>query len=213
MKVDHLDQRRQFVSDAFHSLNQPLTGLHCGLEIALQKPRTDGEYRQRIGEGIENAGAILALVRAVRQLVESSDPGERFGTVSLSLLLSQLKNELEVISETTRVAFVVECPDDVGLMADPGKLMATLGGLIAGEMEGCESGAQIEVKAKTSKKHVVLTVEGTGQRKNASAEADDKAGKVVEIRKNAAYSYLWTVGGDFELTAKGLRIKLPVIEK
>ncbi|HVZ19067.1 MAG TPA: hypothetical protein VG897_18260, partial [Terriglobales bacterium] len=80
MTPDHLEQRRRMLSDAFHTLNQPITGLHCGLEIALQKPRNEADYRQRISDGIQNAGAIVKYLKAIRQLVDAADPGERFGT-------------------------------------------------------------------------------------------------------------------------------------
>jgi hypothetical protein len=70
------EQRRRFISEAFHSFHQPLTGLHCGLEIALQKPRTDEEYRGRIADALQNASAILKLNAALRQLVDATDPGE-----------------------------------------------------------------------------------------------------------------------------------------
>lgn len=211
MKEDHIEQRRRFISDAFHTLNQPLTGLHCGLEIALQKPRSEGEYRQRISDGIENAGAILTLVRAVRQLVDAADPGERLGTVSLSLLLTQMKSELEVVSETTHVDVKVECKDDVWVMADPGKLLASLGGLAASEMEAYEPGAMVKIAVKPGKKCVGISLIGKGTRKMmAAGGGQSTAEKAADIRRNAAFSYLWTVGGDCEVMAEGLKIKLPV---
>jgi len=210
----YIEERRKMISDAFHTLNQPLTGLHCGLEIALQKPRAEGEYRKRIGEGIEHAGAILTLVRAVRQLVEACDPGERFGTVDLSLVFSQLKNELEVVAETSGVAIEMEYAGDAQVESDPGKLLATLGGLVASEMETYEAGAVVNVAVKPSKKNIVIELDGKGARiPLLSEEPQGPAEKLAEIRRNAAISYLWTLGGDFEVTAKGLKIKLPVVEK
>jgi len=205
MRTDHLEERRRFISEAFHSLNQPLTGLHCGLEIAVQKPRSEDEYRQRIGEGIENAGTVLRLVRALRQLVEATDRGERFGTVGLSMLLSQLKSELEVVAETAAVGLEVECECDAQVQGDPGKLMAALGGLAAMEMEGCDPGARVKIIAKPAKRQVVLSITADGTRKSPP---DGPAAKLEEIRRHAAFSYLWTVGGDFEVLPAGIKIKL-----
>jgi signal transduction histidine kinase len=210
MKLDYVEMRRKFLSDAFHTLNQPLTGLHCGLEIALQKPRNEEDYRRRIGDGIENAGVILALVRAVRQLVEASDPGECFGTLGLGVLLSQMKSELEVIAETTRVGVSIGDADGVKVAADPGKLLAALGGLAASEMEAYGSGGMVEIAVRPNGTRLVVAVEGTGVR-SPEAEPKSTAEKLTEIRRHAAISYLWTIGGDCELTSTGMLIELPVV--
>lgn len=199
-----IELRRKFISDAFHTLNQPLTGLHCGLEIALQKPRSAGEYRQRISDGVDNAGVILRLLRAVRELVESADPGERYGTVSLGLLLSQLKSDLEVVAETTNVQLHVDAEIDARVLADPAKLMGALGTLIAEKIEEYGAGAEVRVGGEERDREVVLTVSGAGERIEKCTTG------VVEIRRNAACSYLWTLGGECEETSDAMMIKLPV---
>lgn len=210
MKTDHLEERRKFISDAFHTLNQPLTGLHCGLEIALQRPRSEGEYRQRIGDGLENAGAILQLVRAVRQLVDAADPGERFGTVEVPVLLSQLKSELEVVAEATRVGVTIEESVDVKVSADPGKLLAALGGLVAGELGSYEAGGSVRIATVARKKWLELTLSSKGTKKAAPIPVEASE-KLAEIRRNAACCYVWTLGGDLETVRDGWKIKLPTV--
>jgi len=203
-----IELRRKFLSDAFHTLNQPLTGLHCGLEIALQKPRGVGEYRQRIADGVENAGVILRLMRAVRDLVEATDPGERYGTVSLGLLLSQLQSELEVVAATTRVGLEIDSDITAPVLADPGKLLTALGGLIAAKMESHQPGGAVAVRAEVDVKRVVLAVRGTGGHK--SQEIGDGSHGLAEIRRNAAWSYLWTLGAECEETEDGMVIRMPL---
>jgi len=210
VKTDHLQERRKFISDAFHTLNQPLTGLHCGLEIALQRPRSEGEYRQRIGDGIENAGAILQLMRAVRQLVDAADPGERFGTVDVPVLLSQLKSELEVVAEATRVSVTIDESVDVKISADPGKLLSALGGLAAGELGSYEAGSSVRVAAVVRKKSLELTLSGKGTKK-AERVPVEASEKLAEIRRNAACCYVWTLGGDLETVRDGWKLELPIV--
>jgi two-component system heavy metal sensor histidine kinase CusS len=210
MMLDHQEMRRKFISDAFHTLNQPLTGLHCGLEIALQKPRSEDEYRRRIGDGIEHAGIVFALIRAIRQLVDASDPGECFGSLGLGVLLSQMKSELEVVAETTHVSVTIGDSDGVNVAADPGKLLSSLGGLAASEMEAYGSGGMVEIAVRPNGKQVLVAVEGKGVRR-AKAEPESTTEKLAEIRRHAAISYLWTIGGDCEITSTGMRIELPMI--
>jgi len=204
----HVEERRKMISEAFHTLNQPLTGLHCGLEIALQKPRSEGEYRKRIGDGIENAGAILKLVKAVRQLVDSADPGERFGTLDLSLVMSQLKTELEVVAEATNVGLEVNYSPNARVQADPGKLLAALGGLAAARIEDYEPGGAIRIDVNPQREMITIAVDGSGAHKDSQNTAE----KLRDIRRDAALSYLWTIGGTCEITSDGWEIKLPAVK-
>jgi light-regulated signal transduction histidine kinase (bacteriophytochrome) len=207
MKTDHVKERRKFISDAFHTLNQPLTGLHCGLELSLQKPRTEGEYRQRIGTCVEYASEILALIRAVRQLVDSADPGEQFGTISLGIVLAQVKSEVEVVAEATGVRLEMDCDSAMQVKADPMKLAAALGGVIALQMESLSRGASVQVLQKSTNRSVDLRIVH-GPIKNTPANATSK---LAEIRRNAAVSYLWTLGAKIESSPNEMRIKLPML--
>ncbi|MGZ4787924.1 MAG: hypothetical protein ACXVZX_05345 [Terriglobales bacterium] len=207
MKKDHVEARRKMISDAFHTLNQPLTGLHCGLEIALQKPRSEGEYRQRINDGLQNAGAILRLIKAVRQLVDAADPGERFGTVNVPMLMSQLKSELEVVAEPTGVSLDVQEDVEASMLADPGKLLFALGSLGAGEIESVEPGGAVSISTTVRTKLLHISISGAGNRKAAPSGLEHN---LTQIRRDAAYSYVWTLGGEVEVTDDGLRIALPI---
>ena len=190
MKSNQVEQRRKMLSDAFHTLNQPLTGLHCGLEIALQKSRSEAEYRQRISSGLENAGAILQLIKAIRQLVDAADPGERFGTVNVSMLMAQLKSELEVVAEAAQVRLEIHDAAEATLSADPGKLISALGTLAAAEIERRKPGAVVEIETAIRKKWLDLSLRAEGLRKPAPIGITEK---LAEIRRNAAHCYLWTL--------------------
>ena len=54
-----------------HALNQPLTGLHCSLELALAGQRTSEQYVRTLSEGLELAGRMTILVAAIRELVDT----------------------------------------------------------------------------------------------------------------------------------------------
>ena len=204
---NHLEERRRMISEAFHTLNQPLTGLHCGLEIALQKPRTEGEYRTRIATGLEHAGVILQLVRAIRQLVEADDPGERFGTVDLVAVLAQLRGELDVVSEALQVPLTVNCEASRKVMADPGKLVAALGTFADERMRMTKPGAQVEINVNLTGDRVMLTMGNTASRVKTDDHQFDR--KLSEIRCDAARCYIWTIGGEVESSDGKLSITLP----
>jgi hypothetical protein len=62
-----------------HALKQPLTGLHCSLELALVGQRTPEQYVRTLREGLELAGRMSILVAAIGELVENQEetPEER----------------------------------------------------------------------------------------------------------------------------------------
>jgi signal transduction histidine kinase len=203
------EQRRKFISDAFHTLNQPLTGLHCGLEIALHKAQKADEYRKRLQEGLVQAGEVMTLVRAIRELADAADPGERYGTVSVSLLLVQLKSDLEVVSATSGVEVDVDCPPEIRLLVDPSKFLRCLGSLVSAEMEALNSAAKLRLTV-VRKNDVVVEIKSSGERKLRDPEqALSLDEKVAEIRRVTACSYIWTLGGDFETDSTGMTITLP----
>ncbi len=84
------ERRREYLSEAFHSLSQPLTALQCGLELAVAVPRSQKEYERRIGEGLQSTGSLREMMSALRELVEAEDPGEDAREIKLSEVLSSL---------------------------------------------------------------------------------------------------------------------------
>jgi hypothetical protein len=60
-----------------HALKQPLTGLHCSLELALVGKRTAEQYVQTLREGLELAGRMSVLVAALGELVEHHEESQQ----------------------------------------------------------------------------------------------------------------------------------------
>jgi signal transduction histidine kinase len=205
-----VERRRQFVSNAFHTLNQPLTGLHCGLEITLAKPRRTEEYWKRAVDSLSQASEIMALIRAIRELADSADPGERFGTVSVCSLLAQLKNDLEVLSETQQGTVAIECPTELRLLADPAKFMRCVGVLLTNRIERLEPGWKLSIAVQRAADTVGIDIKSEGQlRPRDSEQPPTLEEKVSEIHRDAALSYIWTLGGEVITKGPTTRIVLP----
>lgn len=205
-----LEARRESISEAFHSFNQPLTALHCGLELCLLKERTGEEYRQRIEDALGNAGTVLQLSKAVRELVEAVDPGEELQPVGLQPLLSTLSEELTVVAEAAVVVLKSSCPDDVAVMADPEKLARHLGNLASIVIRTLEPGGQLQLGALTEGSHVVIAIAGKGKQRDVCD--DDLQKKLDAIRVDAASSYAWTLGGEFRKDRSNFTIRLDALK-
>jgi signal transduction histidine kinase len=205
----HVEDRRRFISEAFHSFHQPLTVLHCGLELGLLRRRTEQEYRQRLDDALQTAGAILLLNNAVRELVDAIDPGEDLNRVELKPLLSRVVADLGYEAETGLVTVRMECPEQVFVAADAGKLARNLGNLATSLVRSANPRGYVQVEANRDATVVSIEVNLEGSRREAGEE--DLQKKVEQIRLDAACSYSWAIGGEFKKTKKGFAIRLPAL--
>jgi signal transduction histidine kinase len=202
----HLDERRKFVSEAFHSFHQPLTALHCGIELSLLKQRTEEEYRRRLQDALVSAGAVLQLNKALRELVESADPGENFGRVDLQPLLSRLAEQLSYIAESALVAIRFSCLENIFVGADPLKLSANIAHLATIAIGSLEPGASVHLKVHADETVVLITIAAKGMHREPPDGGVQQ--KIDAIRADAACNYCWTVGGEFRKTKAGFTIAL-----
>lgn len=203
--LEKVERRRQFLSEAFHAFHQPLTALHCGLELSLLKQRSEEEYRQRIADALQHAGAVLELNKALRELAESTDAGENFGRVELAQLLSNLTEQLTVIAEARQVHVKLTCPEDVSVGADPEKFTRHIGNIACVVLNQFEPGGTLHIKVDTGE-NIVLSVSGKGSRRGGIDNCVQQ--KLSAIRLDAACSYVWALGGEFHKTRTGFTLSL-----
>jgi len=115
-----LSPSRSPLQHMLHALKQPLTGLHCSLELALVGQRTPEQQVRTLREGLELAGRMSVLVAAIGELVEAQeetqqerrqvDENEGDGVqqrnagggqrelIALDVLLRQLVDELQPVA-------------------------------------------------------------------------------------------------------------------
>jgi len=205
-----LESRRQFLSEAFHSFHQPLTALHCGLELSLLKQRSEQEYRQRIAEALQHAGTVLQLNKALRELAEATDPGENIGRIELRPVLTQLADELALVADAAQVLLKFNCPEELFVSADAEKFSRHIGTLANLIISDLEPESTCVFQGHRDERGIVVELLGEGiHRKNVE---DGPEHKLRSIRTDAACSYVWTIGGDLMSTPSGFRITLPALQ-
>ncbi len=210
LRAKHIESRREYVSEAFHSFNQPLTALHCGLELCLVKQRSEEEYRQRIEDALSNAGTVLRLSKALRELVEAEDAGEDVQRVELEPLLAAVAEQLTVVAEASGVLVKVTCPHGVSVMADPAKLAQHCGNLGSMLTSKLDPTGSVHLSVQREGEHAVIAIIGEGEKRDL-AEAGAQS-KLDAIRIDAACSYAWTLGGDFVRDSSSFTIRLNALD-
>ena len=108
---DQQGEREQFVSDLFHALAQPLTGLRCSLEVALRRPALSAEEaRSSLEQALQATERLYQSVLFVRQLAEA-ERTPPLGRVRLDEALRELHNEILPIGENLEVELSLKAPD------------------------------------------------------------------------------------------------------
>jgi signal transduction histidine kinase len=95
-----LDLGRSFLSEIFHSLSQPLTALHCSLELALRRDHTLEELRASVQSALEDAERLRQRLLLLRALNDASDPGDLSQPVDLTEMLGELQEEMLPLFES-----------------------------------------------------------------------------------------------------------------
>jgi signal transduction histidine kinase len=89
-----LEFQRSFISAVFHNLSQPLTALHCVLDLSLRHDQTTEELRGSIQTALENAERLRQRLLLVRALSDASDSGDISQPVELRDLLRELQEDM-----------------------------------------------------------------------------------------------------------------------
>jgi signal transduction histidine kinase len=113
--------QRAFVSDVFHSLSQPLTALHCSLELSLARDQTSQELRASVESALENAERLRQRLLLLRELSDADDHGDISAPVELHVLLRELREDLLPVCESAGGGFDVAC-DPVLVRGNSAKL-------------------------------------------------------------------------------------------
>jgi signal transduction histidine kinase len=117
--------QRQFVSDVYHTLAQPLTALHCSLELALRARPDVDRQRAALEDGLRLTGEVLAAAKFVRRLAEADDPGHPV-SVPLGWAIHAVVQELDPVAESMSARIDVPSGCAVRVWIDPQRLREVL---------------------------------------------------------------------------------------
>lgn len=116
--------RKQFISDVFHTLSQPLTALQCSLEFALRN-RKGTDLIDAVQDALEMTRRAIESVKFVRLLVEAEDPGE-VEAVELGQIVRELSKELQPVAESQSTTIRCRVSGDLHVLADGARLSQAL---------------------------------------------------------------------------------------
>jgi len=66
-------ERERVIAELFHELTQPLTTLHCCLELSLKKVPRSAKSRRDLQIALQQAENIAKLIGELRELLEAGN--------------------------------------------------------------------------------------------------------------------------------------------
>jgi signal transduction histidine kinase len=82
------------ISELFHNLSQPLTALHCILDLALQRDRSLEQLRASVQTALDSAECLRQRLLLIRLLNDAGTVPESSALIDLGELLEELAGDM-----------------------------------------------------------------------------------------------------------------------
>ena len=159
------DQIRRFSTDVSHELRTPLTAIRGQLEVALFTARTTEQYREAIGNAMEDVERLSQIVRALLLLsqAETGQVGLQREPVDLSVLVRDVVDQFQVPAEVGKVRLECDLPARFPLDGDKVQLERLVSNLLSNAVKYTAAGGAVRVRLENEGESARLVVEDTGR--------------------------------------------------
>ena len=156
--------QRQFIADAAHEIQTPLTVIKGTIEVALQKTRSADDYRDALVTNLGQVERLSTLTRSLLTLAQfSSDrPPLTLTPLALAPLVQDLVKELTPLAEDRKIQLAVDAQPVPLVEGDAGRLTQLLINLLDNALAHTPPDGRITVRVRPSREHIVIEVEDTG---------------------------------------------------
>jgi len=162
--ADHLARQREFVANAAHELRSPLAALRGNVEVALQRPRTQEEYRELLGDLADECEALGTLVNQLLLLAET-DAGQfrpSAEPVRLDLLTQRCVEMFAGVAEQKGVNLQAEPLAETNVHGPTSRLRQVVLNLLDNAVKFTPSGGHVRVQVQPASPWVELDVSDDG---------------------------------------------------
>lgn len=159
-----MDEQNRFISDASHELRTPLTSLKSAFEVYLRsKDNTLKEAKTLIGESVEEVNKLQLLSDSLLQLAQYQKPNGqmRFENIRLSEVVRDAVRKIKPVAMQKQVALGYG-ESELRVNGNRFGLTDLLVILLDNAVKYSPSGAKVEVTAKKTDHHVLVSVKDEG---------------------------------------------------
>lgn len=98
---DSFNRISRFTSDASHELRTPLAGIRMNIEVALQKERSEEEYKTILADILEETLRLTSLSESLLTLTRNNQDIQKdaFLEIDLAVLLQSVYDKMKLLAE------------------------------------------------------------------------------------------------------------------
>ncbi len=155
----------KFTADASHELRTPVSVMRTSAEIALRKPRSEGEYRETLGQILYESERLSQLIEQLL-IMARSDAGSAVLPMVRTDLTEPLHNACQqafILAEKKQLAFSERVPEKpLWVRGDSPSLERLFLVLLDNAVKYTPDGGSIEVALDTEDGFAVAAIRDTG---------------------------------------------------
>lgn len=156
-------QANRFSADASHELKTPLAIMQGELENAIQD--TNDPTQQQFLNGLLEEIQRLKTITSGLLLLSRADSGQLHlskESVNLSNLLSEIIQDLDVLTDSNNLTFTADIPPNITMSADPTLLRMALLNLFSNAVKYNEPQGKITIQLQPAPDGINLSIGNTG---------------------------------------------------
>jgi len=155
----------QFTADASHELRTPTTLIRTTAELSLRRDRDGAEYREALGQVLEEAERMGILVDSLMTLARTDSGAEAlsFETVDIASILREASSAGQPLADAKQIDFRREIPDQPILVeGDSPALRRLFLILIDNAVKYTPSGGSVSITLQAEGNEAIVRVRDTG---------------------------------------------------
>jgi hypothetical protein len=181
------------LGELLHSLIQPLTVLHCSLELSLDEG-TEMQKRQ-VSAALEQAGRAIEVVRLMREYFELEQGPAPLQSVPLAPAVHTVLEQLAVLAQARRVPLLASGTSNAVIHISELSLLRALSYLIGTLVEDERPGSAIAVFLEDRPSRHLLSIHVLPQMAWSSGERRCRPGNVLRRTRLAIAKQVLEIAG------------------
>jgi heavy metal sensor kinase len=161
---DAFERQKRFIADASHEMRTPLTILKGDVEVALNRPRSAGEYRATLDMVNQTTDRLTALVEELFLLARADNHQFPLQLEPFDLVELLRRDVMKLMPRAfeKNISLDLDTPVELQIEADPAKLSRLLLNLIDNAIKYSNSGASVTVTATIEHDQAHIAIADTG---------------------------------------------------